>query len=342
MAHRDILVSKKKVRPHKAFISPEFNKPTVLVSNHFDYVELWLRKEKSTTALAYWGQARNFYDSTLSIPIESKPLTAYYSMMNAAKALLAAKGISFDPLHGCKGEVVHNKAIPVNEKITILTNGVVPSITRYFGYNIQNVSLNLKTLLYNIPYVHRAFTTTYSDKNLFIPLSDPHFVYQNNGNNAWFTAKIVGKEYQHPTIYQNQRGWEVNIGEEDGYWIRKLGRFKWFPQARNRNDKLVEYHKIVRRDVKYIYGRTAMWYLKRNFKSDSVCNWPIPTMVLMAMHRLSELCRYTPDRLSRHLEGQHNWLLSEFLNLAPLNFIDNIACEITGRNLMSPGYRSAK
>jgi len=314
----------------------------VLVSNHFDYVELWLRKEKAETALAYWVQARNFYKSTLTIPTESKPLTAYYCMMNAAKALLETKAISFNPHHGCKGKATHNKAIPVNESIRLMPRGVAPSISEYFGYQVHNITLNLKTILYNIPFIHRAFTTTYSDRNLFIPLVDPHFVYQNNGNNAWFTAKITGKEYQHPKLYQNQRGWEINVGEDDGFWIRKRGRFKWFPKEKDRNNRLIKYHQVIRRDVKYIYGQKSMWYLKRNFKSDSICNLPIPTLVLMAMHRLSELCRYDPERLSRHLDGQHNWLLSEFLNLAPINFIDNIACEITGRNLMSPGYRSGK
>ena len=351
MSHVDLKIARKKIRPHKAFVNPVFNEPTILVSNHFDYVELWLKKKRKTKALPYWQQARNFYDATLSIPIESKPLTAYYCMMNAAKTLLETKGATFGEFHGCSGNTTNQRAHLINEVIEVKSSGIVPALSSYFeASSIAGCSLDLKKILYNIPFVHRAFTATFSNKNLFIPIVDPHFVRQNNGKEVWFTAKITDQQYFDKRLYDNQRGWKLsnnehNEGENSVLWIRRNKRCRLQSTIMSKEinkRQLLTYHRRIRRDIKYIYGQNSMWYLKRNHKNDDVCNWPIPILVLTAMHRLSELCRYDPKRLARHLDAQHNWLIAEFLNLAPINFIDNISCEITGRNIMDPGYRSSK
>jgi hypothetical protein len=62
-------------------------------------------------------------------------------------------------------------------------------------------------------------------------------------------------------------------------------------------------------------------------------------MVLAAMHRLSEVCRYRPLELASYLSGQKNWLLSEFIQMAPTQFIDEIASEITGFQFLVPNVR---
>jgi len=54
------------------------------------------------------------------------------------------------------------------------------------------------------------------------------------------------------------------------------------------------------------------------------------------MHRLSELSRYEPITLSKHLNSQQNWLLSEFIKSAPYQFIHEIASEITGEESLVP------
>lgn len=345
MSHRDIRISSKKVRPHKAYIEPHFNETTILVSNHFDYVELWLKRQ-CPEALYYWNQSKNLFLATETIPIESKPLTAYYCMLNAAKALLIAKKHTYVDSHGLSGRNNNNKSLLIHEIITTQENGIFPSLTKYFRANLGAKTVNLKDVLYNIPFVHRAFNITFrGSSNLFIPISDPHFVYQLKGHEAWFTAQVTQRQYMNRKLYNNQRGWEINDGEDNGFWIRRKIRSRWIPRGvgKDRNiPRLIKYHQKIRRDIKYIYGTSRLWYLKRNNKASDIYPWPIPSLTLMAMHRLSELCRYDPQLLSRHFDAQHNWLLVEFINLAPINFIDNIACEITGRDLMLPGYRSRK
>jgi YaaC-like Protein len=63
------------------------------------------------------------------------------------------------------------------------------------------------------------------------------------------------------------------------------------------------------------------------------------TLIMAAMHRLSELSRYDPEGLMTYLEGKENWLLTEFIELGPLQFIDELVCEMTSLELGSPGIR---
>lgn len=58
-------------------------------------------------------------------------------------------------------------------------------------------------------------------------------------------------------------------------------------------------------------------------------------LTFAAMHRLSELSRYAPDKLAKHFDCQHNWLLSEFIVSAPNQFIDSVLSKITGHDFFT-------
>jgi hypothetical protein len=45
--------------------------------------------------------------------------------------------------------------------------------------------------------------------------------------------------------------------------------------------------------------------------------------------------------LAAFLAGQKNWLLSEFIQMSPPQFIDEIAAELTGYQFMMPNVRPA-
>lgn len=344
MSHRDLIHKSKRIHPHKAYVAPIFNEPTILVQDHFDYVSLWLKRNRNRHAELYWNQARNFYKATEEIPRESKPLTAYYCMMNAAKCLLTVKGSVIDEYHGLSGSEKADKCILPNELIEVKQKGVIPGLCKYYeASSILGQTVDLKNVLFNIPYIHRAFNISFSNSdNLFIPLSDPHFARSKANEESWFTAEIKDKQYQNIKILQKQRAWEIDAGEKGGVHIRSKRRFKWHSKGPSRKDNiknLIMYHKVVRRDIKYIYGQTRLWYLKRTDKINDSLAWPTPCLSIMAMHRLSELCRYKPERLMRHYDANHNWILSEFIGLSLINFIDSLSCEITGQDLMLPGYR---
>ena len=343
MAHKDIILKSKKIRPHKTYMEPNFEGSTVLVDDQFDYVDLWLKRHANSDSVIFWQQSRNFYKASLILPRESKALPAYYCIMNATKALLTAKGQPYTSHHGLSGKSENRTTSLSNEICKIKGSGLLPSLGSYFGANIANKEVCLMNVFYNIPFIHRAYTITFrSSLNLFIPIEDAHFVRQTNGHEAWFCAKIIDPRYTKDHFICKQRGWERDITESKDFIIRSKRRFRWIPQGIPKHErirKLTENHKKVRRDIKYIYGPSKLWYFKRNDKIDKILTWPTAALTYIAMHRLSELTRYDPQRLHKHFSCQHNWLLNEFINLACDNYIDQIASEITGQEFMCPGYR---
>ncbi|WLQ17001.1 YaaC family protein [Hahella aquimaris] len=330
MAYRVIEINKSKIRPHKAVVNPAFDAPTILVTDKFDYVELWLKRNASEEAQLYWQQAENFYHATRVLPKESQTIASYFCMLNATKSLLSEKKIDYSDLHGVSGESIGSKTSLMNEVSSVKGRGVFCSLSNYYGSNIFNVKVCLKDVIYNMPFVHRAYTCTYvRAKELFIPIRDPHFVKQVDGTEAWFTAEIVDAKYCTDKVIGRQRGWELDKSNSDRFYIRRNKRFRWDEsnsyEMKKNIERLQSYHYKIRRDIKYIHGEQRLWYYKRNDRSKGILHWPTPSLIFVAMHRLSELTRYDPKRLRRHFASQHNWLLTEFISQATDNFIDQIA-----------------
>ena len=60
---------------------------------------------------------------------------------------------------------------------------------------------------------------------------------------------------------------------------------------------------------------------------------------MAVMHRLSEIARYKPEQLGRLMESKENWLIHEFITLSLDQFIDELAAQITGQEIMCTGVK---
>lgn len=344
MSTRKLLIKSKPVYIHKSCIKPNFNQKSILVENPWEYVELWIKRHSSESALFYWQQAKGFYQATKQLPKTSSPLTAYYCFLNAVKSLLEVKNITYADRHGVTGALDGATSSLSNEVVKFKNNGILSEFCRLFNESVNNEEYTFKNLIYNLNYVHRAYTLTYSsDTELFFPISNPHFVRINNSAETYFQAEIISENYKNGrTINKLPNTFERDNGDLDKYIIRKKRRFNWQTgQQHNTNnlDRLSNYHMHVRKDIQYIYGSSELWYFKRGGIPDLIDRNPL-TITFSLMHRLSELSRYNPTRLNKHFDCQHNWLLSEFINLSPKQFIYGIACEITGKEFKVPGIRT--
>ena len=98
-------------------------------------------------------------------------------------------------------------------------------------------------------------------------------------------------------------------------------------------------NKELRTDLQYIAGSQTLWYVKAIESGPKRLSRSPLTITLAVMHRLSEICRYQPLELAAFLRGQRNWLLSEFVLMAPEQFLDGIASELTGHQFLLPNVR---
>lgn len=335
----------------KALISPNYVSKTVLTDSTWSYVSIYLKKSncpEAKEALFYWDQARNFYEATKTLSSISKPLTIYYCFLNASKALLTYKNKGFNLKHGVSGKRIDGKIKLQNEIISLKPQGVLSSLAEYFKCNIRanEPEMDLKKIFYNLPYIHRAFHLTFSQYGeLFIPILNPRFVFDKGRNKGWFECEL---EKEHSN--KNKINCLIGFGIDNHYQnvhnviIRRNKTFTWELTRSVPNDASIKsfenYYYNMRSKLQYIFSPNDLWYIKRTDLKNNLIDKNTCVLILAGMHRLSELSRYEPQTLVKHLESEHSWLLNEFINKSMKQFIDNISSEITGNDFRVTGFRS--
>lgn len=71
-----VIINNKSVKPHKAYKNPLMQSRNVLTNSPWEFVSLWLKKEKKHRALFFWNQAHEFSNTSSSLSIQSSPFTA--------------------------------------------------------------------------------------------------------------------------------------------------------------------------------------------------------------------------------------------------------------------------
>ena len=77
--------------------------------------------------------------------------------------------------------------------------------------------------------------------------------------------------------------------------------------------RLKYYHATTRRLIVTISSTKDLWYLKKDLKNNKLSEKHGLIIIFAVMHRLSELSRYDPNGLDKHLCGDANWLLTQFI-----------------------------
>jgi len=346
MAVVPVKVSGRVLRPHKAVVAPDFRSRTVLTDDPWTFVALSLKRRKKDEALFYWEQGYQFHRAAEGLPLQSVPLVLYYSFMNAAKALLAAKGIPFVAHHGVKewntstGTRLSLRSVGVQIKNT----GVLPSLSSYYGETEPRKRHTLQELFFNLPFVHRTYCLTYkSQRDMFIPLRECRYVTDVGAKKAYLAAELSGDHVSKHTMNRLPAALQADPGSGPSAIRSKASVPFGRPNTPTDADlqSLGGLHRQLRSDLVYINGAETLWYAKAVTSGPRQIQRQAATITLAAMHRLSEICRYNPIELASHLSGQKNWLLSEFIRSSPRQFCDEIAAELTGHQVMLPNVRSA-
>lgn len=334
--------------PHKATTQPDLGARTVLTNSHWEYVALWLRRERKSSALFYWQQAQTFAQAAQGMPVNSAPLLLYYTFLNAVKALLSAKGVSFDEHHGVRGHNMRGPSSKIalsNEGVKLMNRGIAYALSQYLSEAEQNPIHSLEELLFNIPCIHRTYCLTYkSQKDLFFPLTDSRIEFDSTSGTAYFSAKL-SKDFAGPSFIRRLPASLIaDPAVQDGRTIKSVSNAP-LPQLEARSvaeiAAVASLLTSLRPDLNYIAGAQTLWYAKAVVPGPArLQRYPL-TCTFLAMHRLSEICRYRPMELAAFLSGQKNWLLTEFIRMSPPQFLDEISSELTGQQFMLPNVRPA-
>ena len=342
MATIDLLFRQKSVLLHKAHRDPNVGAPSILVSDPWAYVEMFLRRQGSTRQLAFWRQSQAFFRAADAMPNEAAPLPLYYSMLNAVKALLLYRNVAFADEHGVAGAPPPGRVSLAGERATLYPSGVLAGLWRVLGGHPAQQQLTLSQLLHNLVFIHRAYTLTYSTAaEVFVPIVDPRYRRRSGSAEAWLEFSLRNRE-DLAGVLRRCTDVERATADPKSLALRLRQRFEWArrgapPAAVQR---LRNYHNARRGLFRCIHGAGRLWYLV--VPTRNTLTIPEPVLTFAAMHRLSELSRYQPDVMSKHLSAQHNWILSEFIERAGNQFITQIASEITGSDFLPAGIDSRK
>lgn len=335
------------LRPSKASVAPLLQERTVLTRSPWEFVSLYLARA-NRNSLFYWTQARRFADAAARMPLESAPLLHYYSFMNAAKALLVAKNVTYHEHHGIRAHNIRGKSKKIelsNEGVRLQTNGVLPALAGYLGDSDRRTIYSLKDLLFNLPFVHRTYCLTYrSQADMFYPLTESGYEFDTTTKLAYFTAKLSRDFADAKHVSKLAPAFTSHPTQPPAKAIRSASSVS-MPSRRvstaAARTAIVGLQRIVRADLYYINGAQTLWYAKGQIGGPARIARSSLTLTLAAMHRLSELCRYKPIEFSSFLAGQRNWLISEFVRMAPEQYLDEIAAELTGYQFLAPNIRPA-
>jgi YaaC-like Protein len=340
------------VKPHKATQKADFGARTVLTNSPWEYVSLWLQRSdipSAKDAAFYWTQARAFTSAAQGLPQESAPLPLYYSYMNATKALLVSKGIALQEFHGITRHKYSESAEAIgldNEGVSIQKKGIFPILSKYLKEQESQKIHSLKDLLFNLPCIHRTYCITYRQQSeLFIPLTDCRYTFDQSTGSAYLVAEISADFDYKAYVDRLPSGLQIDPRGNNPRCVRSIEVAKISSSILSTDEEIRaigDLNSLLRPNLQYISGSTTLWYAKARpgTNEKSLQRSPL-TISLAAMHRLSELSRYSPMQLAYLFKGDQNWLLSEFIRMSPQQFADEIAAEITGHQCMTPNVRPA-
>lgn len=348
MAFKEICIKNKSCELMKSVNMPKYGSRTILTDSCWEYVSLFLKRQSiagASDALFYWEQAHSFYLASKALPDSACPLTSYYCILNAAKALLRYKGVDDAKLknHGISSVRDDSEKTNLKKACTAVKGaGVLPELARYYGFNMKTGQYSMAELFYNIPCVHRAYCITFSKPEIFVPISKPVFVRKDNSKESWIKFEVSGRCANKMALKSLPTKFEHDLGVADTYTLRMKKRFNWdihMPLG-ERKKLLNRYHEKVRSYLFYIYGESKLWYIKKQVAGNEKLEFaPSSVLIFSVFHWLSELVRYNPMPFNKYMKSKQNWLIHEFINNALDQFVDEIGCEITGEDIMCTGYR---
>ena len=87
--------------------------------------------------------------------------------------------------------------------------------------------------------------------------------------------------------------------------FRLKNRFNWILSDNKKSlENLGKYHNKYRKEFYYISADKDLWYIKRKPTTTmSIIDKPSLVIMFAVMHRLSELSRYEPEKLFKHLNS---------------------------------------
>ncbi|MFL1512421.1 YaaC family protein [Acinetobacter baumannii] len=278
-------------------------------------------------------QAKHFYQSAENSPVKSQPLLYYYSFLNLSKIMINLRG-QFGPgvmyMHGMTEK--HNNKF-INSEITKQKRKsrvvqVAHELVSLFDNSIssQDLVLNAKDLLSHCVGVHRAYSEIYNKPESFIRIRSSNLF--RDGKELIFKALIECSQQQERDLIACGYNIIRDLDDNKVYYKESYSMNRYQP---SRKDYAALSYQIRAKGIWYFIGNNGYtMYLS----TCSTNRYSQESIIYMMMFYLGSITRYHPYMFDQIFSDKEQWLMSEFLNTQPKQFLYLATANILGQSVM--------
>lgn len=321
----------------------------------WSYVEFHIKNEyppdRVRYALAYVEQAQSFFQAAKLANRDAAPLLWYYCFLNLVKARL----VKTDPvedlagaMHGI-GDPVENKEGYLSiKKQTISAWGnlkdgrgryqVFPNLCRILSSPLaagENL-ISVKALLRQVLGVHRAYMKAFEEDSHFVKLREPQFMEcktaGGKGGNLWLKFFLYKEDFNATVKFDDLHSQvkpifkAVTPGERGDQLVAHCFESSHRIFTRWSADELPKLQNEIRPKLRtLILPSGYLHYLM--FERDS--SLPQAAVIYATMFYLGSIVRYRPYDFDKLVDKKYRWVIDEFLQIAPKQFVILMVNEIT-------------
>ena len=319
--------------------------PRVVTSDPWAFLRYRARvvlpAEIARRASSYVDQAFDFFESAANPRTSSRPLLYYYAFLNLAKVLVLLKGTRHLPLllrHGISDPKANVKERLRFEGQRVQVAGRAHDHSEFFPEFLSAFGVTPTAHSFSqIPGIHRTCCTVLDHAPRFCPVDAVDF-YSKNGQ-IWATMKVspsdkdVGSSL--PKIRSSRRfrrAFSQVEGSDGQIW------FETNPEPGQRRGTDIAIGRLCAklRDIGFhaILTQKGYRYYIDNFAPREVL--PQLCAIYAVMFYLGSITRYKPHYFDAIVSRGYDWLVAEFLETQPTQFLYLLSSHVAGVEVIKP------
>lgn len=301
-------------------------------------------------------QAKYFYKAAEDAPLKSKPLLFYYSFLNLAKIIINIKNlqlpVSVEYNHGIETSVnsstkIDNAVISIKQLGSVKreTNITIWSVAKMF---FEEMGDNL-SFQPNTPYqiqlmdcmrqcigIHRTFCETFNEEESFFRLKFPK---DNQGEDCILKqGSIITCKATIDNCSKNN----VSTLISKGYNITTNGRKNEYIESYNMGNGVYSINRQHWVHLSKQVMSKGLWSYTdgKEYRSYiSTHKYPLSSasIIYVIMFFFGSITRYHPYLFENFLDKKEQWLVSEFLNTQPKQFMYLVTSKVISNNIYNSG-----
>lgn len=306
-------------------------------------------QKQKQKALAFLEQAEDFYHAAEAPRIASKPLLHYYSFLNLAKSYLAVKkGLDLSySTHGLrepstnrrKRMTITSQMVEVDKIRNKSYVSIYHKLVRECGFTVPAKPKPMKVvdLLEQAVNINGITAWSMGRPCQFFPLADIRFEYDSSTKDVWISWDIRKNNLMASANSASNLRKNMTAFEEVTSSCKDFRRFESIHARRYTRSPIQVLRKLVNDTWHDIWSELKpggyQFWVSSIPKAKRLAQL---AAAYQAMFYFGSLTRYRPDDFHKLADGKHGWMVQEFLNTQPLQFVYFLGSGMIDSELVMP------